>query len=194
MSDCVRSAQEAVVTAVRPVAKGKDMDDENTMKRRPASPMERVLEWVIVPLMLGLIALGFVAVCLRFVAGGEYALFWSEEVIRYGFIWLFWLCAPVLVWQGAMFTVDMVFEALPAALRTPVRLLINLLVMGLTGIFAYQGWRMTELNMGQESSALGFPLGIVYAAIPFGCAAIFLVVAWQSAALLSGRRAGGGRA
>lgn len=165
------------------------MNDIRQEEMPPASALERTLEWVIVPLMLGLIALGSVSVVLRFVAGGEYALFWSEEVIRYGFIWLFWLCAPVLAWQGAMFTVDMAFDALPGALRKPVRLLIDLLVMGLTGVFAVQGWQMTELNLDQESSALGFPLAIVYAAIPVGCAGIFLVTAWKSLRLL----AGGGR-
>lgn len=159
----------------------------------PASALERTLEWVIVPLMLGLIALGCVSVLLRIVAGGEYALFWSEEVIRYGFIWLFWLCAPVLAWQGAMFTVDMVFDALPPVLQKPVRLLVNLLVMGLTGMFTVQGWQMTELNIDQESSALGFPLAIVYAAIPFGCAAIFLVTAWRSWSMMAGAGSSGGR-
>src|SRR5690606_18308936 len=58
---------------------------------KPTIP-ERIAEVLVVPLLLGIIAIGFAAVCLRFLFGGRYALFWSEELIRYGFIWLFWIC------------------------------------------------------------------------------------------------------
>lgn len=142
------------------------------------------MEWVVVPLMLGLIAIGFVAVCLRFLAGGYYALFWSEEVIRYGFIWIFWLCAPVLIWQGAMFTVDMFVGALPNGPQKALRLIVNLLIMFIASTYAYQGWLMTEVNMEQQSSALEVPLAFVYFSIPFGCVLIVLITAYQSLKLV----------
>jgi TRAP-type C4-dicarboxylate transport system permease small subunit len=163
---------------------GAYMDELDHIERAGHSPLEKVLEWIVVPLMLGLIAIGFIAVCLRFFAGGYYALFWSEEVIRYGFIWLFWLCAPILVWQGAMFTVDMFVGALPKGLQQVLRLVVNLLIMLIAGIYTYQGWLMTEVNMEQQSSALEVPLAYVYFSIPFGCALIFLITAYQSLKLV----------
>lgn len=137
--------------------------------------LERLMEWIIVPVVLGLIAVGFAAVCLRHFDEGRYALFWAEEVIRYGFIWIFWLCAPVLVARGSMFAVDMLVNALPAALQRVVGILVYVAIMVLVAITFWQGWLMTVINMGQESSALQMPLGLIYFAIPFGCAAIFLV-------------------
>jgi TRAP-type C4-dicarboxylate transport system permease small subunit len=160
------------------------MDEPDHIERPGPSLFEKVVEWIVVPLMLGLIALGFVAVCLRFLAGGSYALFWSEEVIRYGFIWIFWLCAPVLIWQGAMFSVDMFAEALPAGPKKALHLAVNLLIMILTGFYAYQGWKMTEINMEQLSSALEVPLAWIYFSIPFGASLIFLIVAYQSLKLV----------
>src|SRR3546814_17352249 len=70
---------------------GSLMDHQSEIVEAPERPSlpERLAEWVIVPLMLGIIAVGFAAVCLRFLFGGQYALFWSEEVIRYAFIWMF---------------------------------------------------------------------------------------------------------
>jgi TRAP-type C4-dicarboxylate transport system permease small subunit len=137
--------------------------------------LERLTEWIVVPLMLGLIAVGFAAVCLRHSFDGRYALFWAEEVIRYGFIWIFWLCAPVLVARGSMFAVDMLVNALPPALQRAVGILVYLLIMVLVALTFWQGWLMTVINMGQESSALQMPLGLIYFAIPFGSALIFLV-------------------
>ncbi|PVE22292.1 hypothetical protein DC522_22150 [Microvirga sp. KLBC 81] len=160
------------------------MDEPDHIERAGQSPFEKALEWIVVPLMLGLITIGFVAVCLRFFAGGYYALFWSEEVIRYGFIWIFWLCAPVLIWQGAMFTVDMFVGALPNRAQRVLRLLVNLLIMFIAGVYAYQGWLMTKVNMEQQSSALEVPLALVYVSIPFGCVLILLVTAYQSLKLM----------
>jgi C4-dicarboxylate transporter DctQ subunit len=137
--------------------------------------LERLMEWIVVPVMLGLIAVGFAAVCLRHAFDGEYALFWAEEVIRYGFIWIFWLCAPVLVAQGTMFAVDMVVDVMPPGMRRLVGILTHLAIMFLVAIYVWQGWLMTVVNMGQESSALQMPIGLVYVAIPFGSALIFLV-------------------
>ena len=68
------------------------MQEQSEIVEAPENPtlLERVGAAIIVPLMLGIIAVGFAAVCLRYVFNGQYALFWSEEVIRYAFIWLFW--------------------------------------------------------------------------------------------------------
>lgn len=146
--------------------------------------LERLIAWIVVPLMLGLIAIGFAAVFLRHAFDGEYALFWAEEVIRYGFIWIFWLCAPVLVAQGTMFAVDMVVSAMPEGTRRVVGVFANLAIMVLVGFYVWQGWLMTVVNMEQESSALQMPLGLIYFAIPFGSALIFLVCLVQTLRLL----------
>lgn len=146
--------------------------------------LERLMEWIVVPLMLGLIAIGFAAVCLRHAFDGDYALFWAEEVIRYGFIWIFWLCAPVLVAQGTMFAVDMVVNLMPPAAQRIVGVVANLAIMFLVGIYVWQGWLMTVVNMGQESSALQMPIGLVYVAIPFGSALVFIVCVVQTLRLL----------
>lgn len=152
--------------------------------KTPSLP-ERVAEIIVVPLMLGIIGIGFVGVCLRFMFGGRYALFWSEEVIRYSFIWLFWICAPVLVWRGALFSVDLLVDALPQRLRAVIKILTNLGALLLMGTYVYYGWIMAQINGRQFSSALSLPLFWIYLAIPVGAGLVALMIFIQTAQLTS---------
>ena len=138
--------------------------------------LERIGEAIIVPLMLGIIAVGFAGVCLRYLFGGHYALFWSEEVIRYAFIWVFWLCAPILVWRRAMFTVDMFINMLPERWRRLLQLALDVAVICLMATFVYYGWIMAEVNKPQLSSALSISLFWIYLAIPVGSALIIVAM------------------
>ncbi|WP_127142991.1 TRAP transporter small permease [Pelagibacterium montanilacus] len=160
--------------------------DDESHAHKP-SPLERVVEVIVVPLMLAIVAIGFAGVVMRFFMGGRYALFWTEEVIRYGFIWLFWLCAPVLVWRGSMFAVDLFIMALPERARTVLRIFHCLAILVLVGPYIHYGWAMAQVNGRQLSSALQFPLFWIYLAIPVGAALIAAVVLYQLFLLVTGR-------
>jgi TRAP-type C4-dicarboxylate transport system permease small subunit len=152
------------------------MQEQSEIVESPENPtlLERLGEAIIVPLMLAIIAIGFAAVCLRYVFNGHYALFWSEEVIRYAFIWLFWLCAPILVWRRAMFTVDLFINMLPRGLQRTIAVLLDLAVIVLMATFVHYGWTMARVNAPQLSSALSLSLFWIYLAIPVGAALITL--------------------
>ncbi|MDX3926216.1 MAG: TRAP transporter small permease [Shinella sp.] len=152
------------------------MQEQSEIVEAPENPtlLERIGEAIIVPLMLAIIAVGFAAVCLRYVFNGHYALFWSEEVIRYAFIWVFWLCAPILVWRRAMFTVDVFVNMMPRGLQRVIAILLDLAVIALMATFVYYGWLMARVNAPQLSSALSISLFWIYLAIPVGSALIIL--------------------
>ncbi|MBU1314733.1 TRAP transporter small permease [Pseudorhizobium marinum] len=152
------------------------MQEQSEIVKSPEDPtfLERVGEAIIVPLVLAIIAVGFAGVCLRYVFNGHYALFWSEEVIRYAFIWVFWLCAPILVWRRAMFSVDVFVNMMPKAIQRMIAIVLDLAVIGLMGTFVYYGWLMARVNAPQHSSALSISLFWIYLAIPVGSAFIIL--------------------
>jgi TRAP-type C4-dicarboxylate transport system permease small subunit len=147
---------------------------------------ELVIELLVVPGVLGLVALGFVAVCLRYLFRGEYALFWAEEVIRYGFIWIFWLASPLIVRRGVAFGVDLLTQHLSPAAHRMVALLGNLGVAALLLVYVWQGLVMARLNWTQLSTALEIRMTWVYLAIPVGAIGMFMEVALQSGRLLRG--------
>lgn len=146
--------------------------DEQADLAKDPTLIERIGEAIIVPLMLAIIAVGFAAVILRYVFNGHYALFWSEELIRYAFIWVFWLCAPILVWRRTMFTVDIFLDMMPGWLSRTISIALDCGVMFLMAVFLYYGWSMAVVNEGQLSSALSLPLFWIYLAIPVGSALV----------------------
>ena len=132
-----------------------------------ASRLEDMLSWIVVPAVLGLICIGMASVVLRYLWGGEYALFWAEEVIRYGFTWVFWLVASIAVAQGSTFAVEMLVDCLPARAKLFVTLAGHVAVMGLLGLYVYQGILMMRVNQTQLSTALEIPMSFAYAAMPW---------------------------
>ena len=141
---------------------------------------EKMVEALVIPGVLGLIALGFVSICLRYFLRGEYALFWSEEVIRYGFIWIFWLVSPLVVRKGLAFGVDLLTQYLPEGLRRVVILAGNLGIMILLLVYLQQGLSMVSVNRTQLSTALEISMSWAYLAIPVGVTGMLIEVVWQS--------------
>ncbi len=149
---------------------------------RAMAGLERAILAVAAPAVLGLVGLGFVAIVLRYVAGGAYAVIWAEEVIRYGFVWVFWLVAPVVVRRDAAFGVDLATQHLPPPVRRAVLRAGWLLVLVLLGVYVYWGLRMVEINASQLSTALEVPMSYVYLAIPVGAAGMAVEVARKAVA------------
>ncbi|MBI3122372.1 MAG: TRAP transporter small permease [candidate division NC10 bacterium] len=141
---------------------------------------EKVIQALVVPGVLGLVGLGFVSICLRYFLRGEYALFWAEEVIRYGFIWVFWLVSPLIVRKGVAFGVDLLTQYLPTALQRILTLLGNLAIMVLLLVYLRQGLTMVWVNRTQLSTALEISMSWAYLAIPVGITGMLIEVAWQS--------------
>lgn len=150
---------------------------------------ERLVEALVVPGVLGLVALGFVAVCLRYLFRGEYALFWAEEVIRYGFIWIFWLVSPLLIGRGVAFGVDLLTQHLPPRVHRTVTLLGNLAVATLLVVYVWQGLAMVRMNWTQLSTALEIRMTWIYLAMPLGALGMFVELAVQSVRIVRGRTA-----
>jgi TRAP-type C4-dicarboxylate transport system permease small subunit len=135
---------------------------------------EAILVWLIVPLVLFIVGLGFVNICMRVVLGSS--LYWTEEVIRYGFIWVFWLASPMALKRSGAFAVDFVVRLLPSTGYRLVMAAGRLLVGALLAVFIWQGIQMTLVTWDQQSSALMLPMGWVYMSIPVGCTLMLCVV------------------
>jgi len=165
------------------------MSESPLQQEDPADRLlfERMVEAVVVPGMLLIVAIGFGAVVMRFVWGGRYALFWAEEVMRYGFIWIFWLCAPVLAWRGSMFMVDLLISGFPEKVERALRVVHCLLVLGLMYPYINLGLAMANLNGRQLSSALQISLFWIYLALPVGAILIALVTLYQLYLLVTGK-------
>lgn len=110
----------------------------------------------------------FVQVIARYVFNDS--LSWSEEIARYLFIWLTYPAISYGVKVNAHIRVDALLMVLPKPLKKLWRILSNLLFLVFSCLVVWFGVEVSGKIMAsrQVTPAIGLPMWIVYAAVPFG--------------------------
>jgi C4-dicarboxylate transporter DctQ subunit len=132
--------------------------------RRVYDEVIRTAAFVAFTVMLGAALAGTVARYLPFLP----SISWGEEVTRYAGIWSVFLVAGLGLRQGAHLGVDMLTARLPAPVRRVLYLAVYALVLAFAGLLLVYGIRLAAENMDQVSSALEWPMGLIYLCVPIG--------------------------
>ncbi len=118
------------------------------------------------------VILAFVGVIFRKVLNNS--IIWSEEVIRYTFIWLFFLAMPEITRYGGHLALDLVPSLVNKKIRRILFIIIEILCTAFDIVIIYYGVQISIMNMTQYSAALRIPYGYIYFAIPTGAALMML--------------------
>jgi TRAP-type C4-dicarboxylate transport system permease small subunit len=134
----------------------------------------RAIPWIprVVVVLLMLIAMAdmLVGVFLRYVMTWVSAtfdlpsirFFWVEEVGEYALAWLTFIGAALGIRRGVHFSVQMLTDRLPVALRRAVFVAHYVLLTVFGALLAYYGWQVAELNSQSFSPALDLNLRWLY--------------------------------
>ena len=133
--------------------------------------MFETLAWGLLVVIVALVVLQVVA---RYVL--RISLPWPEELARFLLIWLTFTGAVVGTWHHAHFRVDVLAERLPAPARRGLTLVLQLLTVGVLGLFVWQSLELARLTGFMQSTAMELSMAWVYAALPVGGA---LMLAWH---------------
>ena len=133
--------------------------------------MFETLAWGLLVVIVALVVLQVVA---RYVL--RISLPWPEELARFLLIWLTFTGAVVGTWHHAHFRVDVLAERLPAPARRGLTLVLQLLTVGVLGLFVWQSIELARLTGFMQSTAMELSMAWVYAALPVGGA---LMLAWH---------------
>jgi len=112
------------------------------------------------------------------------SLVWSEELSRYGLVWITFLGGSVALKKRAHMALQALVEKLSPKSRKMVQSFTLFTIMGFLGIATFKGTQLAIFNLKQHSPAMGVPMGVVYIAIPTGCLLMLVHVAEQLLALL----------
>ena len=112
---------------------------------------------------------------------------WGEEMARFLFIALSMLGAALAMKDRSHFTITILTDKFPAAVRTGLEVVVVLGATALLGVVIGKGWSLTLLNRNQISPALGVPMSVAYLPVPLG-ATLMLLFLWMDLLL---RRHGG---
>ncbi|EJW13449.1 TRAP-type C4-dicarboxylate transporter [Rhodovulum sp. PH10] len=128
------------------------------------SGLNVAVKWILALLMAIMTALTFYQVVMRY--GFNDAPAWSEEMVRFLFVWASFVGAAIGVKEGIHIGIDIIYNAVPRPVRLVVTYFIHV-VIALFGLaMIVYGWNVVQLTRFQHSPALGLPMSWVYAAVP----------------------------
>jgi TRAP-type C4-dicarboxylate transport system permease small subunit len=108
-------------------------------------------------LMIAIFVLSIAQVVFRFLLDSP--LIWSEELARLSLIWLTFLGAAVVCFDGTHLQVDSLFLLLPAGGRRVVRAINTVLALGFVVILAWYSVPLIVLGQ-QGTGALDLPFSV----------------------------------
>jgi C4-dicarboxylate transporter DctQ subunit len=122
-------------------------------------------DWTLfITVMVALISL-FANVILRY--GFNYALAWSEELVRLVIIYTTLIGCSAAIKKKSMIKIDASVQLLPK-LKYPLTHFSNLVVLIFSGMMIYYGWLMAALQVqtSQKTIVMQIPLVYLYAILP----------------------------
>lgn len=126
--------------------------------------IDHILKVIIVVIMIAISILGIYQVVTRYFLGN--ASTWSEEMIRFLFIWASCLGGAVGIKEKIHIGIDVVVGVLPNKVRKITDILVYLLIITFGVFLTIYGFKLSQQTMSQVSPALGVSMGIVYLALP----------------------------
>ena len=145
----------------------------------------RFLEFLVVLAMVGMVAMVFGNVVLRY--GFNSGIDVSDEMSRYFFIWLTYIGAMIAMREKGHLGVDTVVKLLPRAGKKACLFVSESLMLWCNGLFVLGTWKMHALQVTNVSPVVGISMIWVYGVgyVVGTVMALFNVhVLWR---LLSGR-------
>jgi len=123
-----------------------------------------LVKWFLAIMMMAIAALTFYQVFMRYLFNN--APSWSEELVRFLFIWCSFVAAAIGVKERIHIGIDVFVSLLPAKVRSLTEVLVNLGIIVFSGYMIKYGWAVTLMTQRQPSPALGLPMSWVYLSIP----------------------------
>src|SRR5690625_237944 len=134
--------------------------------------IHKLAEAIITVLFASILVVGTLQVFNRYVL--NISLSWSEEYQKFAFVWLVFLAIPVAYTRAAHLRVDTFFDMFPQRLRYLMRILIDLLWIGLGVAFVFYTSQLMKVTRFQTSPGLGLSMANVYLGVLIGSAYLAL--------------------
>ncbi|MFZ7101223.1 MAG: TRAP transporter small permease [Peptococcaceae bacterium] len=132
--------------------------------------LDTLIYAILVMILVVMLVVGGMQVFWRYLLSNS--LSWSEELLRYLYIWatMLGICMGIRVKALAVVSSFTEFIAKKSEVLKNILVIINFIIqIGLFVILAIYGWELSMKTMGQVSASMKFlKMGIVYLALPVG--------------------------
>jgi len=129
--------------------------------------LKNLRETLIVVGFLFMVIFTFIAVLFRYLPGLQ-PIFWSEELLRYTFVWLVFLSFSIAVEKKELLEIGIITDRFSFRTRNILKMACNIISIIFLAFLFFYGIRMINVNMAQRASTLPIRLSIIYLALPIG--------------------------
>ncbi|MBI3967669.1 MAG: TRAP transporter small permease [Chloroflexi bacterium] len=126
--------------------------------------VDRIVEPLCALLLLAIVLVLFVGVLFRYAF--NLPLGWTEEIARFGLVWMTFLGAYLAFRRGIHMHIDLAVAKMSARARSRLHVVGNLLMAVLIAILIRAGVQYAGEFFGDPSPYLRFPIGLQYVALP----------------------------
>jgi len=133
---------------------------------------DRGLNIVVCLIYATLTVVAFAQVVVRYALGGS--LPWSEEAVRFLFIWLSFLGFSITMNRGGHIGVEFFVDLFPRPMKRMLALASDTLIAGFLVFLAVEGTKVAQITMNNRSPAMQIPMGYMYMIFPIS--SVILIV------------------
>ncbi len=145
------------------------------------SLLDRIVNGVLALMLGAMTVLVFASVVLRYVMNSPVT--WSEELASLLFAWITFVGAFVGFRSRSHIAIDTLVVFLPSPVRRAIARMVDVVVLGVLGLFVWQGVRLCTTTWGLEFPAMEISRGYLYLSLPLGAALMIAAVVerWRDA-------------
>jgi TRAP-type C4-dicarboxylate transport system permease small subunit len=142
-------------------------------------------DWLAFAVFWALAAIVFLQFFTRYVLNDSLA--WTEEIARYGLIWVTFIGGAVVVRKNTHIAVEVLLHFLPPGSARVLLALVDIFKLLFIGLLAYFSLTIAERMQWQRMVIVELPMSVVYAGVAIGC---FLMLIRQAIAVFRNARDG----
>jgi TRAP-type C4-dicarboxylate transport system permease small subunit len=143
-------------------------DQEVVIERHPE-------DWIAILVFWSLAFIVFLQFFTRYVLNDS--LSWTEEIARYGLMWLTFIGGAVVTRKNTQIAVELLSNLMkPGPLRVALHIFVDAVTLGFIALLSYFAVTIIERMHYQRMTVFDLPMSIVYGGVAFG---IFLMLARQ---------------
>lgn len=156
------------------------------MKSDDPIDLFRPVRWIAAVLLVVVVAVTLLQIVLRYVFNSP--LIWSEELVKFLIVWIAFIGAGAVCFDGRHLNVDVFFKLMPEGMRAAVRWINAAISVGFLAILAWTSLTLVKIEMMQELSSIPLTLGHLRLAATFGAALMIAGIAARMIYLRPRRR------
>ena len=135
--------------------------------------LEVTIRWTVVFLLIIMVAAIGSQVFARYIF--HQSLYWTEELGRHVMIWMIFLASVLCVRRGLHLSITLLQQRLKPEKQLALQIIGSVVLAVFFYWMAVHGGTLAQKTMVQRSSAIHYPMGLVYAALPVSGLLMFIV-------------------